>query len=101
MASAVAAARDHESRIDTVEEFVAERLVHCDDPDAVVRACVARIRVGAGQVGTDEMVASAGIGRRQLERRFAVRRRHRPALLAAISAFAAPSISSSTTPSRP
>jgi AraC-like DNA-binding protein len=87
LAAAVGAARDHEGRIDAVEEFVAERVAGCDDADPVVRASVARIEAASGQVAIEELVAAAGIGRRQLERRFADAVGIGPALLAAIFRF--------------
>ena len=73
---------------EAAEAFVLDRIerlrIQDDEP---VRACAERIEAAAGQVSTAELVALAGLGRRQLERRFAETVGIGPALLAAIFRF--------------
>ncbi len=88
LAQAAAGARDHASRAAIAEQFVAERIAaSAHEDDAVVRRSVERIEAARGQVELVELIASAGVGRRQLERRFADAVGIGPALLSAIFRF--------------
>ena len=85
LAEQVARAPDTASRMRLVEAFVAERLVLREDE--VVRGCAQRIERALGEVEVDALARDAGIGRRQLERRFADAVGIGPALLASIFRF--------------
>ena len=67
----VANASDASTRARIAAAFVAERIEAGDGKDDdVVARCVARLEEGAGRVAIEELMDVAGIGRRQLERRF-------------------------------
>lgn len=60
-----------ENRMEALEHFVERRIAASGVvEDDVVRQCVAAMEQQAGAVAVDEIADRAGIGRRQLERRF-------------------------------
>jgi AraC-like DNA-binding protein len=70
--AALDAAADSRARIAALERYVAERVArHGDRRDAAVEACVDRMLASEGRVSPAELAASAGLGARQLQRRFA------------------------------
>ena len=88
VAQALAAKAGPQERMEAAQGFVLDRIgrlaAHEDEP---VRACAERIEVARGNVGIGELAALAGMGRRQLERRFADAVGVGPALLASIFRF--------------
>jgi AraC-like DNA-binding protein len=88
LARRVGSAGGEDARIEQVERFVAERIAALAEPgDALVRRVVERIDAAGGQVEMRLVLEDAGIGRRQLERRFADAVGVGPAMLAAIVRF--------------
>ena len=78
----------HAARLQRVQEFVAARIdERGDERDLVVEAGVARIEANQGRVDIAALAADAGIGRRQLERRFGEAVGVGPSLLASIFRF--------------
>jgi AraC-like DNA-binding protein len=70
------------------EAFVLDRVRRLGiGEDDAARRCAERIEASAGQVSVAELTALCGLGRRQLERRFADAVGVGPALLAAIFRF--------------
>ena len=73
---------------EAVERFVAERIAASrHEPDALVTRAVERIENASGSVEIEDLLREAGIGRRQLERRFGDAVGIGPALLASIVRF--------------
>lgn len=88
LAEALHAATDAPARIALAEAFVVERIAaHGHVADDAVARCVAMIEASRGQVEIEALLQAAGLGRRQLERRFADAVGVGPALLAAIFRF--------------
>jgi AraC-like DNA-binding protein len=88
LADAMTAQRDGAARLALAEAFVAERIgASSHGVDEAVACCVAMIEASHGQVAIDALLQAAGLGRRQLERRFADAVGVGPALLAAIFRF--------------
>jgi AraC-like DNA-binding protein len=78
----------HAARLQRVQEFIAARIdERGGERDLIVEAAVARIEANQGQVDAAELAADAGIGRRQLERRFGHAVGVGPSLLASIFRF--------------
>jgi transcriptional regulator GlxA family with amidase domain len=76
------------ARLQRVQEFVAARIdAHGDQRDPTVEAAVTRIEAAQGRVDVARLAEDAGIGRRQLERRFGDGVGVGPALLASIFRF--------------
>jgi AraC-like DNA-binding protein len=73
---------------DAAIDFARERIERVGmPPDAIVERCVARIERSAGGADSASLVELSGLGRRQLERRFADAVGVGPALLASIVRF--------------
>ncbi|HUP98371.1 MAG TPA: helix-turn-helix domain-containing protein [Usitatibacter sp.] len=88
LARLVAGASDEDQRIVHVERFVAERVTSLGErEDALVPRLVAQVEAAGGRIELAELLKGAGIGRRQLERRFADAVGIGPALFAAIVRF--------------
>ena len=88
LARDVVALRSVAARVAFVQEFVAQRIaLHLDQRDTLVESCVARIDAEPATVDIAAMAEDAGLGRRQLERRFADVVGVGPALLASIFRF--------------
>lgn len=88
VADGLARKADGPARLEAAAAFVRERIGELRlREDWVVRECVERIERSAGAVTVPQLLATAGIGRRQLERRFADAVGVGPALLAAIFRF--------------
>ena len=84
----IAAAHGDEDRARIAEAFVLQRIAHhAHQDDAIAQRSAAAIEARAGSIAMEELVAEAGIGRRQLERRFGDAVGIGPALLAAIFRF--------------
>lgn len=84
----IAAAHDDATRAALACEFVGRRIARISHEDDVrVHACVRRIEASSGTVTLEELLEEAGIGRRQLERRFSEAVGVGPALLASIIRF--------------
>ena len=84
----VAACEGDAQRVALAEAFVLARIAanaHADD--AIVARAVAALEASAGAIPLEELVSAAGIGRRQLERRFGDAVGIGPALLASILRF--------------
>ena len=75
------------ARVQRLQEFVAARIDSHGDRDALVEAAVARIEATQGRADVDALARDAGIGRRQLERRFGDFVGVGPGLLASIFRF--------------
>jgi len=76
------------ARIQRVQEFIAARIDGgTAERDLIVEAAVARIEANRGYVDVAALAADAGIGRRQLERRFGDAVGVGPSLLASIFRF--------------
>jgi len=71
LVKAIAEAPDALSRAQIAATFVTQR-IGCGDGenDELVARCVTRIEESAGRVAIEELLEGAGVGRRQLERRF-------------------------------
>jgi AraC-like DNA-binding protein len=88
LAREVAAAADDARRASIAGDFVLARITaHGHAEDAIVTRSVATLEARAGAIPMDDLVAAAGIGRRQLERRFGDAVGIGPALLASILRF--------------
>jgi AraC-like DNA-binding protein len=88
LVNAVVAARDVAGRAAAAEAFVASRIERQPPADdAVVARCADSIERQGGKVSIEELTATAGVGRRQLERRFRDVVGVGPALLASIMRF--------------
>jgi AraC-like DNA-binding protein len=88
LAAAVGNAASDAERANIAEVFVLARVAsHGHADDAIVARSVARIEESAGAIRLPELVSAAGIGRRQLERRFGDAVGIGPALLASIFRF--------------
>lgn len=84
----VAGLRGAAARVALVQDFVADQVaLHLEDRDALVESCVARIDAEPATVDIAQLAADAGLGRRQLERRFADVVGVGPSLLASIFRF--------------
>lgn len=88
LARDVAAHKGMAQRVATVQSFVQMHIDACTEPnDPLVDACVARIEATRGDADIPALAADAGLGRRQLERRFADVVGLGPSLLASILRF--------------
>ena len=79
-------ARDAAARVAAVAAFVARRIAGTEG-DATLERCVAALQDGAGTMPIQAVAELAGIGRRQLERRFLHEIGISPALLANVFRF--------------
>lgn len=69
LVDAISAAPDAAARVAAAERFVAARIAG-DEGDPLVSRCVEWIEERGGLFAIDELAEEAGIGRRQIERRF-------------------------------
>jgi AraC-like DNA-binding protein len=79
-------ARDEAGRVAAVAQFVARRVAGTEE-DATLAACVKALEDGGGAMPIQAVAELAGIGRRQLERRFLHDVGVSPALLANVFRF--------------
>jgi methylphosphotriester-DNA--protein-cysteine methyltransferase len=71
LVDAISTACDARSRATIAADFVVRRIQrHALRDDALVEHCTRWIEARAGQFAIDDLVGEAGVGRRQLERRF-------------------------------
>jgi methylphosphotriester-DNA--protein-cysteine methyltransferase len=67
----VAAARDDATRVAIASAFVGDRIARgAGADDELIARCVQRLEESAGRVPIEDLLDGAGVGRRQLERRF-------------------------------
>ena len=87
LADAMSAAREDAQRVGVAAEFVAARIATGSEDDATVARCAQSLERECGKISIEALSAMAGVGRRQLERRFRDTVGVGPTLLASILRF--------------
>ena len=88
MAEALSKLPGPRQRAEAAQAFVLDRIRQLGEhEDEAARACADRIEAAQGNVDVTRLVEASGVGRRQLERRFADAVGIGPALLASIFRF--------------